>query len=96
MPKRYRPPTRRRKKKQSRPNIPVAPVPPSVPEEAVEEEVNKPAQAGPVAGVTAAPQSVRHIARDYSYVVIELRRIVPVIAIIIGGLIVAVALLRWF
>jgi hypothetical protein len=93
LPRRYRPPIRRRKKKQSRPNVPTTSVPPSAPGEADEEEASKPVQAWPA--VTAAPQTVRHIARDYSYVVSELRRIAPIIAVIIAGLILAAAFLRW-
>jgi hypothetical protein len=45
--------------------------------------------------LAVASQSTRHVARDYSYVLVELRRIALVIAIIVVGLIVAAAALRW-
>lgn len=95
MPRRYQPPARRRKKKRSRPNIPVAasspPLvvePPAVdaPQSVLQQAVAAPAREG-----TAS----RHVARDYSYVIVELRRIALVMAFIMAGLFVAAATLRW-
>ena len=41
-------------------------------------------------------QPIRHISRDYSYVLAELRRVAVVISIIIGGLMGTAVALRWF
>lgn len=90
MPRRYRPPARRRKAKKERlqretaappgggARVPAAPpVPASTPAVAREERSSE----------------VRHIGRDHSYVRGELRRIVLMVAFIIGGLLIT-AILR--
>jgi hypothetical protein len=49
-----------------------------------------------MASPTAHAQATRHVARDYSYVLTELRRVAVVVLFIIGGLIGTAAALRWF
>ena len=94
MPRRYQPPARRRKKKRSQPSMPVAPrlvFPPAEPPAA---EVPEPPRAPRTAGTETI--AGKHVARDYSYVIVELKRVALVIAFIIAGLFVAAASLRWF
>ncbi len=93
MPRRYRPPNRRHKIKRQHlsgePEVPtyegtVAPAsspPPSQPRPA------------PAAFAGERSSEPRHISRDYSYVVSDLRRIAIIVAFIIAGLVVA-AILR--
>ncbi len=93
MPRRYRPPNRRRKTKKQplsgEPEAPsyegaVAPVSsPSPP----------PPPPAPAAFAKERSPEPRHISRDYSYVVSDLRRIALVVAFIIAGLVIA-AILR--
>ncbi len=92
MPRRYRPPDRRRKpKKQQLPGAmedpsygdteaPAAPPPPVAPPIPVARDPERPSQA-------------QHIARDYSYVVTDLRRIALIVAFIVVGLVIT-AILR--
>ena len=96
MPRRYRPPTRRRKKRRGPPNIPLAPLPPPAVEETRQARAGELAQTPAAAASTAASSTARHVSRDYSYVLVELRRIALVIAIIVVGLLGATAALRWF
>ncbi len=91
MPRRYRPPDRRRKTKKqplsgepeapsyegSVAPIPSPPPPPPAPAAIAEERSPEP----------------RHISRDYSYVVSDLRRIALIVAFIIAGLVIT-AILR--
>lgn len=90
MPRRYRPPARRRKAKKERLQRETAappgegarvPVPPLVPASTA------------VAAREERSSQVRHIGRDHSYVRGELRRIVLMVAFIIGGLLIT-AILR--
>ncbi len=94
MPRRYQPPARRRKKKRSRPSIPVAALPPVA--ELPEAEVAEPVLPREVQTPSTEGISSKHVVRDYSYVVVELRRVALVMAFIIAGLFVAAATLRWF
>ncbi len=91
MPRRYRPPNRRRKMKRQplsgEPEAPsdegaVAPIP-SPP----------PPPAAPAAFAGERSHEPRHISRDYSYVISDLRRIALIVAFIIAGLVIA-AILR--
>ncbi len=93
MPRRYRPPNRRRKIKRQplsgEPEAPsnegtVAPVSPPPP------PTISPAPAAFAGERTPEP---RHISRDYSYVVSDLRRIALIVAFIIAGLVIT-AILR--
>jgi len=90
LPRRYRPPARRRKSKKER----------------LHEEAAAPRDAAAAAPVSSplpvsAPVAVqqdrsaqgRYIARDHSYVLGDLRRIALIVAFIIGGLVIA-AILR--
>ncbi|MBI1885119.1 MAG: hypothetical protein HYS09_02190 [Chloroflexi bacterium] len=96
MPKRHRPPTKRRKRKiaRARPNVALPPP--------LDETLDTPVAAvprSPAVAPSLSPASQshgRHVLRDYTYVLAELRRIVIVLAIVIGGLIAAAAGLRWF
>jgi len=95
LPRRYRPPTRR-KKRRSRPKIPSISIPLPAVEEVGTEEGSEAAETPVAPPVTVVPLTSRHVARDYSYVLAELRRIALVIAVIVVGLIVTAAALRWF
>ncbi len=90
MPRRYRPPVKRRKtKKQSPSDILAQPLAP--------EEVVAPVPAPRVAVSTAAAASrseTRHVARDYSYVRGEIRRIAIVAGFIMVSLVLTAVFLR--
>jgi hypothetical protein len=93
LPRRYRPPTRRRKSKTrygedstdvSSGDASLAAAPYSPPPAA---------SAPPVAADRSEPHIVRHIARDHTYVLGEVRLIGLLVAFIMGGLIIT-AILR--
>jgi hypothetical protein len=104
LPRKYRPPAARRRKSKRPPPYFVEPAPdgdvaPS-PDEAVAEierveaaPVAPAREAPPDAGNRGGPASIRHIARDYSYVRAEVRRIVLVGGFLIISLVIT-ALLR--
>jgi hypothetical protein len=90
LPRRYRPPGRRRKSKKER----------------LQQETAAPRDAGaapplsspipvaaPVTVKQERPDHSRHIARDHTYVLGDLRRVALIAAFIIGGLVIA-AILR--
>ena len=84
MPRRFRPPTRRRKSKtQYADEAPGAAAPGASP-------VSPPAapKPAPVASERAGAPIVRHIARDHAYVLGEIRLIALLVAFILGGLII--------
>ncbi len=89
MPRRYRPPTRRRKPKKQ-----------SLLEETAAlayKDVGPPAPSlAPVAAQVAVPRErpsqVRHIVRDHSYVMGDLRRVAIIVAFIIAGLLITAVL----
>ncbi len=92
MPRRYRPPTKRRKPKKQRL--------PGETEDSSYGDAEAPAiSPPPVAAPVAAPREperpsqTQHIARDYSYVVTDLRRIALIVAFIVAGLVIT-AILR--
>lgn len=68
------------------PEVPEAPEAPEPPEATLP-------QAAPV--VRTDGGSIKHVARDYSYVIFDLRRLAVVMAFIIVGLFIAAAGLRW-
>lgn len=83
MPRRYRPPTRRRKSKKHLPEEPPA---------ASYEPAAAPAPAPsrvavPVAVAEERSAQLKHIGRDYSYVLAELRLIALIVAFITFGLV---------
>jgi hypothetical protein len=91
LPRRYRPPVKRRKtKKQSPSDILAQPLAP--------EEVVAPVVAPRAAVSTAAPPAsrseTRHVARDYSYVRGEIMRIAIVAGFIMVSLVLTAVLLR--
>ena len=90
MPRRYRPPVKRRKtKKQSPSDILAQPLAP--------EEVVAPVVAPRAAVSTASPASrseTRHVARDYSYVRGEIKRIAIVAGFIMISLVLTAIFLR--
>ncbi len=71
-----------------------APAVVSPPEPAANAEVARSQDAVEPSPSAASGVSVRHVARDYSYVLGELRRIVITGAIIVAGLAVAAVILR--
>ena len=96
MSRRPRPAGRRRKERKRLPPTPGRPSPTAVaPVES--SEPARPAQAlsraSSVASSTARAPA-RHIGRDYSYVLGEVRRIAIIMAIVIAGLIAAAIILR--
>lgn len=90
MPRRYRPPVRRRKtKKPSVPNVPAQP--------SERQDIEALTVAPRTAVSTAAPVSrgeVKHVTRDYSYVRMEIRRMAIAGGIIISSLILTAVFLR--
>ncbi len=86
MPRRYRPPNRRRKIKRQ---------PLSGEAEALSHEgtvapiPSPPPPPAPAAVAEERSPEPRHISRDYSYVVSDLRRIALIVAFIIAGLVIA-------
>jgi hypothetical protein len=90
LPRRYRPPDRRRKvKKQPLPGQADAPSY----EGAVAPLPSPPPPPAPAAVSAERSTEPRHISRDYSYVVRDLRRIALIVAFIIAGLVIT-AILR--
>ena len=90
MPRRYRPPTRRRKSKKDRlPAEGEAPTYEAAPGIAPAPRAPVPPPAPP----RERASEVRHIARDHSYVLGEIRRSGILVAFIIGGLVIT-AILR--
>lgn len=90
MPRRYRPPTRRRKSKKQ--GLSQDPPPPSY-QGAV---TPIPSADRPPAAQSPSRQAVggaRHISRDHGYVVDEVRRIAIIVAFIMAGLVIT-AILR--
>ena len=105
MPKRQSP--RRKARKGPRPVLPVitpdeaipevADEAPAQPELVVQAPVARTAVAMPGAPARPMPGPVvRHITRDHRYVISELKRAGVTIALVIGGLILAAAFMRWF
>ncbi len=96
MPKRPRPGSRQRRKERKRPtasqSAPSAAVTPRETPEAPR-RADVPARSSPVTTTSAKP-AARHIARDYSYVFGELRRIGIIVLVIVAGLIAAAVALR--
>lgn len=90
MPRRYRPPVKRRKpKKRTTADILAEPLAP--------EEIATPRVVSRTAVSTAAPASrseTRHIARDYSYVRTEILRIALVAGFIVTSLVLTAVFLR--
>ncbi len=87
MPRRYRPPTRRRKSSKGR-------IRPET--EAPSYQDIAPVASPPRTPAAVSPEGgsqVRHITRDHSYILGELRRIGLIVAFIIAGLVIA-AILR--
>ena len=80
MPRRYRPPTRRRKSKTQYADETAGAATPVSPPAAP-----KPT---PAASERAGAPIVRHIARDHAYVLGEIRLIALLVAFILGGLII--------
>jgi hypothetical protein len=66
----------------------------SSPEGAAAAETARRQEAAEASPSAASGASSRHVARDYSYVLVELRRIAITGAIIVAGLAVAAVLLR--
>ncbi len=92
MPRRYRPPDRRRKPKKQR--LPGEMEAPSYGEaEAPATSPPPVAPPIPVARDPERPSQAQHIARDYSYVIADLRRIAIIVAFIVVGLVIT-AILR--
>ena len=89
MPRRYRPPTRRRKLKKRL----LEETPASSYEGALAPASSPPPVAAPVAVPQERSSQPRHVARDYSYVAGDLRRIALIVAFIIAGLVIT-AILR--
>ncbi len=90
MPRRYRPPNGRRKvKKQPLPGQAEAPSY----EGAVAPVPSPPPPPAPAAVAEERSTEPRHISRDYSYVMRDLRRIALIVAFVIVGLVIA-AILR--
>ena len=91
MPKRYQPPVRRRKAKKARPQglLEVA---------AGDDHQTEAVAAVPAVTMAAAepaPRSEeRHITRDYSYVLAEVRRVAVIAGFIVAGLILTAVFLR--
>ncbi len=90
MPRRYRPPTKRRKTKKQR--LPEKTEPPSH-SDAVASAPPSPRVPPPVAVERDRPAEGQHIARDHSYVLGDLRRIGLIVTIITIGLVLT-AMLR--
>ncbi len=92
MPRRYRPPDRRRKQKKQR--LPGEMEAPSYGE--AEAPATSPPPVAPPIAVARDPErpsQTQHLARDYSYVVTDLRRIALIVAFIVVGLVIT-AILR--
>jgi hypothetical protein len=87
MPRRYRPPTRRRKSKE-RPGEAVPPSP-----YAAEPAAPAPRPAAPAGAEHRDGHAVRHISRDHTYVLDEMKRIAFLVTFIVGGLVIT-AILR--
>ena len=94
MPRRYQPPAKRRKRKNSQPNLPASAISPVESEEVCESET-VPLARSPRPAVATTTGSGRHVIRDYAYVLGEFRRIVIVMAFIFIGIVIATAVLRW-
>jgi hypothetical protein len=96
LPKRPRPGGRRRRKERKQPT-PTQPAPSAAvtPREAPEAppRADVPAGRSPVTTTSAKP-TARHIAKDYSYVFGELRRIGIIVLVIVAGLVAAAVVLR--
>jgi hypothetical protein len=96
LPKRPRPGGRQRRKERRR-LTPSQPGPSAVvtPRETPEapSRADVPAGGSPVATTSTKP-AARHIARDYSYVFGELRRIGIIVVVIVAGLVAAAVALR--
>ena len=92
MPRRYRPPTKRRKPK--KPRLPGETEDSSY-GDAEAPAISPPPIAPPVAvaGEPERSSQTEHIARDYSYVITDLRRIALIVAFIVAGLVIT-AILR--
>ncbi len=90
LPRRYRPPNRRRKIK--RQPLSGGPETPSY-EGTVAPVSSPPPPPAPAAFAKERSPEPRHISRDYSYVVSDLRRIALIVAFIIAGLVIT-AILR--
>lgn len=92
MPKRHRPPTKRRKaKRPPAPNIPLSTV--------SQQEAPAPSTAftnvSPAAPAREHAPEARHLARDYRYVWDEIWRIGLLAAILFGSLVITAVFLRW-
>lgn len=91
MPRRYRPPAKRRKAKKLSVRDVASPL------QETENTLPSPAPAAASAPtLTAIRQTeAKHVTRDYSYVIGELRRIVLLIAFIVVSLVLTAVFLRW-
>ncbi len=90
LPRRYRPPTRRRKTKKQR--LPEGTEPPSHSDAAASAPPSPPVPP-PVAVERERPTEGQHVARDHSYVLGDLRRIGLIVTFITIGLVIT-AILR--
>ena len=94
LPRRYRPPNRRRKiKRQPLSGEPVAPSSEGIVAPIPSPPPPPPPPPAPAAFTGERSSEPRHISRDYSYVVSDLRRIALIVAFIIAGLVIT-AILR--
>jgi len=85
---------RRRERKQSTPSQ-AGPSPVVTPRETPEAPRRADVAAGGSPAATASPKpAARHIAKDYSYVFGELRRIAIIVGIVVAGLVAAAVALR--
>jgi len=90
LPRRYRPPAKRRKSRE----LSVRDVASPLPEVETVPDSTPGAASAPT--LTALRQTeVRHVTRDYSYVMGELRRIVLLVAFIVVSLMLTAVFLRW-
>ena len=92
MPRRYRPPDRRRKMKRQ----PLSGEPEAASYEGTVAPVSSPSPPPPPAPAASARErspEPRHMSHDYSYVIGDLRRIALIVALIVLGLVIA-AILR--
>jgi hypothetical protein len=90
LPRRFRPPSRRRKSKKERLHRETA----APSDEGAAAPVSSPLPAtAPVVVQQERSAQGRHIVRDHTYILGELRRIALIVAIIVGGLVIT-AILR--
>lgn len=94
MPRRYRPPTRRRRSKsRDVERKPAAAAPDGSPAPTAEPAPSPAPPAWPRQAERSSGHVVRHIARDHAYVLAEVRLSALLVAFILGGLIIT-AILR--